>query len=239
MIALQPPLDPGAEEARRWLIEELARPEYDTSPSLLERLITWIIDLFDRIDGAGPPGLYVLLAVLAVAALVVVGLVVAGPVRRGRGRAARVGMRESDDERSAAQLRAAAEAAAAQEAWNVAVVERFRAVIRSLEERLIIEPATGSTAQEAAHAASDRLPAQALGLHHGAVIFDRVLYGHHSATRDDDQEMRALDLRVGTARASVPRAGVADGGVAGVAGFAGTGVPDADVSQDNAVAVVP
>lgn len=66
-LAADVPVQPGADEARRWLVEELAKPEYRTDPSLLQRFLDWLADLFDGatgIDLGGP----------ATAALVVAGV---------------------------------------------------------------------------------------------------------------------------------------------------------------------
>lgn len=55
-----------------------------------------------------------------------------------------------DRPRSAAEHRATAEAQAAQGHWNQAVQERMRAVVRSLEERALLDVRPGRTADEAA-----------------------------------------------------------------------------------------
>jgi hypothetical protein len=207
------PVDPDAPTARRWLLEELARPEYSQRPSLLQRLWEWFLGLFDGIPALDAPPLPVLVGVLvALALLVGVALWVAGPVRLARRRARSAAVVAHDDDRTAAQMRAAADAAAERGDWTLAVAERFRAVVRHLEERVVIDPRPGRTAQEAAAAAGDRLPELAAGLHDGASLFDDVVYGELPAGPPDDARMRDLDARARAARAAVPAAAPTSGG---------------------------
>ena len=54
-----------------------------------------------------------------------------------------------DDKRDASMLTLSANKAAAAGDWVSAVVDRFRAIIRSLDERALLEDYPGMTAQEA------------------------------------------------------------------------------------------
>ena len=98
------------------------------------------------------------------------------------------------DDRDADTLTRAADAAAVQADFATAVVERFRAIIRSLDERGIIDEYPGMTALEAA-----TLTHRALGehrvvspLYEAAHLFDAVLYGRVVSTSTQDQQMREL-----------------------------------------------
>ena len=102
------------------------------------------------------------------------------------------------DDRDAAALTQAADEAAERSDFATAVVERFRAIIRSLDERGIIDEYPGMTALEAAS-----LSHQALGehpvvapLYEAAHLFDAVLYGRVVSTRAQDQQMRELAEQV-------------------------------------------
>jgi hypothetical protein len=196
-LPVEVPVDPDRETARRWLLEELSRPEYSTRPSLLERLVDWFLGLFDEVPVLDAPGWQVaLIAVAVTAAVVLVAWWVAGPVRLAR-RAARAStVVLGDDGRTAAQLRAAADDAAARGDWSAAVLDRYRAVVRGLEERVVLDEQPGRTAQEAADAAAARLPGTAADLHRAARLFDDVCYGTLPARPDDDAFLRALDTRV-------------------------------------------
>lgn len=201
------PVVPDRDTAREWLTSELQRPEYAERESLLTRLINWVLERLGEIEwpaaALGGPQLGVLVTVLVVIVLLIAWLV-AGPVRLGRDRAGSAEVLDADDARTAKQMRAAADAAAAAGDWRTATVERFRAVVRSLEERVIIEPRPGRTAQEAAADAGLRLPAQAAGLRSGADLFDGVEYGDRVATAQDDAALRALDAEVTAARPVAP-----------------------------------
>jgi hypothetical protein len=165
-----------------------------------------VLDWLSRIDWPVAPmsGAQLGITVALVAAVVLlIAWLVAGPVRLGRERVRSAEVLDSDDARTAAQMRAAADAAASSGDWRTASVERFRAVVRSLEERVIIEPRPGRTAQEAAADAGVRLPDQAAGLRSGADLFDGVEYGDRVATAADDADLRALDAAVTAARPGV------------------------------------
>ncbi|PFG44034.1 uncharacterized protein DUF4129 [Isoptericola jiangsuensis] len=200
-LAAQVPVDPDRPTATRWLARELSRPEYAQDESLLLRLVEWLEGLFDGIDatavGTGQLAVVVLLVVA-----VVVGLAwwLAGPVRLRRRRAAASIVVHEDDPRTAAQMRAAADAAAVRDDWTTAVLERFRAVVRELEERVVLDELPGRTAVEAARQAGDRLPDLAGSLRAAATLFDGVCYGHLPASAADDAVLRRLDAQVQESR---------------------------------------
>ncbi|SCD29960.1 protein of unknown function [Streptomyces sp. di188] len=98
-----------------------------------------------------------------------------------------------DRPRSAAEHRAAAEAHATQGHWNQAVQERMRAVVRALEERALLDPRPGRTADEAAAEAGRALPSHSDRLRTAAHDFDDVTYGGRTATEDTYRGLAALD----------------------------------------------
>jgi hypothetical protein len=195
------PVVPDAETAREWAVRELADPVYHEGPSLLQRFLDWVGSLFDGAPtGLGlPPALVGGLLVVVVGLVVGVALWVAGPVRAGRRAPASVVVL-GDDTRSADDLRAAADAAAARGDWSTAVLERFRAVVRSLEERALLDDRPGRTAHEAAEAAGARLPARTAELRRAARLFDDVCYGHVAVDADADAWLRTVDADVTASR---------------------------------------
>ena len=104
------------------------------------------------------------------------------------------------DDRDAATLTRAADEAAERSDFATAVVERFRAIIRSLDERGIIDEYPGMTALEAAALAHRALGTHPVvtPLHEAAHLFDAVLYGHVVSTRSQDRQMRELAAQVVT-----------------------------------------
>lgn len=199
----------GRDAAREAARRELANPAYHRDdPSLVERALSAVGRLLARllqVASQSSPGGYLGLLVLL---LVLVALATA--VRLRVGPLARTGSEATlflGAPRSAADHRRAADAAAASENWTEAVVERFRAVVRSLEERGLIDPRPGATAAEAAADGGQALPSQAAGLAAAARTFSDVRYGGRAATRSAEQTLRLLDAEISSARAvSTPAA---------------------------------
>lgn len=198
-----PPVEPGRDEAREAAERELAEPAYHADdPSLVEQGVQWVIDrldeLLERAEGVAPGG-YAGLAMLGV--LLVVAVVV---VRLRLGRIGRVARAEpalfDAGPRTAGDHRRAADAHADRGEWAAAVRERLRAVVRGLEERSLLDPRPGRTADEAAVEAGRVLPACAAGLRTAARTFDEVWYGGRPATAAMDAELRAVDDAVRAAR---------------------------------------
>jgi len=195
------PVVPDAETARRWATDELTDPVYHEGQSVLSRFLEWLGSLFDGAD-LGVDLSPVLLAgavVLVLAVVLVIAFWLTGPVRATRR------TRESvvvlgDDARTADALRAAADAAAARGDWAVAVLERFRAVVRSLEERALLDERPGRTAHEAAEAAAARLPARTEELRRAARLFDDVCYGQVAVDGAADARLRSLDADLAATR---------------------------------------
>ncbi|MCX4666824.1 DUF4129 domain-containing protein [Streptomyces sp. NBC_01381] len=186
------PRGPAREGAER----ELSKPMYhENDPSLLQRALNrfwdWVDDLFTAASGATPGGGFGLLVIV----LAVLAVVAALWWRLGTPRRAPTSSPALFDDRprSAAEHRAAAEAHAAQGHWNQAVQERMRAIVRSLEERALLDPRPGRTADEAAAEASLTLPAHTARLRTAAQEFDDVTYGGRTATEAAYALMSDLD----------------------------------------------
>lgn len=199
------PVQPDAEEARRWAAEELARSVYDTEPGLLERAWEWFVRQLERLLGfeaAAPPNLVPVLVVVGAAVLLAVALYLAGPVRRRRGAAAARGSHTvfDDLDASSTELTRRADAAARRGDWDTAVLMRFRAIVRSLDERTILDDRPGLTAHEASSGAAARLPSCAPGLLRAGRLFDAVCYGSVRARAEQDARLRELAAAVAAAR---------------------------------------
>ncbi|MFF1835850.1 DUF4129 domain-containing protein [Streptomyces sp. NPDC058231] len=198
-IPVGTPRDPAREAAKH----ELSKPMYhEHDPNLLQRgldrLWEWLDDLFATASDAapgGPVGLIVLV-------LVAIGLAVALRWRLGTPqRSPRPpGTLFDDSPRGAAEHRTAAEAHAAAQRWNDAVQERMRAIVRSLEERALLDPRPGRTADEAAAEAGRSLPGHAIPLRAAAREFDGITYGGRNADRQAYLTLRELDLDLESAK---------------------------------------
>lgn len=198
------PVEPDADTARRWATEELARGIYTERTGLLDRFVTWLLERLDALSELSVSDAGWVLptaAVVVTAAAVVIGLVVGPPARRRRAAAGRRAVLD-DEDRSAEQLRSSADESAAAGDFAAAVLDRFRAIIRSLADRALIEERPGLTAHEAAEEAAQRLPGLEADLLAASVVFDRVCYGRRTAEAGDVARMRALDETVAATRPS-------------------------------------
>jgi hypothetical protein len=186
------PRDPAREAARRELSK---RVYHEDDPGLFERALNafwdWLDKVFDAAASATPGGAVGLIVIVLVV-LAVLGALwwrLGTPRREPASSAALF----DDRPRSAAEHRATADAHAAQGHWNQAVQERMRAVVRSLEERALLDPRPGRTADEAAAEAGRALPTHTDRLRDAAHDFDDVTYGGRTATPDSYQRIADLD----------------------------------------------
>lgn len=204
------PVVPDADTAREWAEAELSRAVYHEQPSLLSRALDWLMEriaaFWDAFSGADP-GASGLLLVGILVAVIAVALLVAGPLRRSR--SARPSTEVfAEDARSAAELSASADALAAAGRWNEAVLDRFRAILRSLVERAVLEERPGLTADEASAEAGAALPTCAADLRLASRLFDDVCYGDRQAERADDEWLREVAAAVRDARRTRATRGV-------------------------------
>lgn len=198
-----PPVTTPREPAREAAEHELSKRLYhQNDPSLLDRALDrfwdWVGGLFDRASGAAPGGAVGLLVILALVVLVIAALW----WRLGSPRRATsdTGTLFDDGIRSAADHRKAADAHAAAGRWTEAVQERMRAVVRSLEERTLLDPRPGRTADEAAAEAAVSLPDHTADLRAAARAFDDVTYGGRTGDPETYDRLRALDLTLDRAK---------------------------------------
>lgn len=101
---------------------------------------------------------------------------------------------------TATQLRAEAARLGQTGAWTQAVIQLFRALIRSLGERGVIDESPGMTAHEAAGRGGERLPAFRAALDDAASTFDGLAYGTWTGTRAQYERLVELDAQVARAR---------------------------------------
>lgn len=186
------PRDPAREAARRELSK---RMYHENDPGLVQRALNafwdWVDKLFGAASAATPGGtLGLVVIVLALVAVVAALWWRLGTPHRTPASSATL---FDDRPRSAAEHRAAAEAHATQGHWNQAVQERMRAIVRSLEERALLDPRPGRTADEAAAEASRALPSHTDRLRAAARDFDDITYGGRSGDPRAYQRLTELD----------------------------------------------
>lgn len=197
------PLVPEPGAAREAAQAELSKPAYAAQePSLLQRVSEWvwdrISDLLGRTSGNGPGGAVATVIVIALLVLAAVALWVRlGP--RGAARSASGGL-FAETELTAAEHHAAADAALGAGDLETAVFERFRALVRGSEERGLLVPRPGRTAEEVASDLAELLPDVASAVHASARAFGEVRYGGRTATEAHHTTIATADGAVANAR---------------------------------------
>ena len=192
--------------ARRGILarEELSRQVYrEAAPDPISAALQWLArrieDLLRAASGVSPGGGWGLLVIVVLLVVVVIA------VRRRFGPLARTtavpGAVLGVTEHTATEHRRLAAEHAAAGRYDDAVRERMRAIVRSLEERTLLEPRRGRTAGDAAREGGRALPAAAGALHDAARRFDETVYGGRPADADTAERMRAADDEVAATRA--------------------------------------
>ncbi|MFE0380462.1 DUF4129 domain-containing protein [Streptomyces inhibens] len=191
-IPVRTPRLPAREAAER----ELSDPRYHQhDPNPLQRALDWlwerVDELFRAASGATPGGWIGLLAIAAFVLLLAVALRLRlGAVRRTPTTG---GALFADAPRTAAEHRSAADRHAAEGRWNQAIQDRMRALVLALEERALLTPGPGRTADEAATEAGQTLPRYADQLRTAARTFDDVTYGGRAGTEQAYTLLAHLD----------------------------------------------
>ena len=199
-----PVVDPDVPEARQWILDELAKPEYQQAkPNLLDQIaqafLDWISSLQVDGDGGVPGGWTAVLVALAIVA-VVVAFIVFGVPRLNRRSAASATLFGEEDDRTAALIRKAAECAANEGDYTLAVAEMFRAIARGLAERTVLTVSPGTTARDFGRRAGAAFPALRSRLGDAAAAFDSVRYLDETGTRAQYDSIAALESDVRAAK---------------------------------------
>ena len=195
------PVDPDAAQAQQWLINELAKPQYRAAqPTWFDRLSSAFWDWLKSLrlgDGIGAQGPILIVAAIVIVAALVTAFFIFGPPRFNRRSGVSVALFGGDDNRTAADLRRAAEDAAARGDWTVAIEEMFRSIARGLAERTILTVSPGTTARDFAVRAGAAMPTFADRLRAVAVVFDGVRYLDRVGTEEASRACALLerDLR--------------------------------------------
>jgi len=193
------PLVPDPDQARQWVEQELADPTYaQAQPTPIDRAARAVADAVARLfQGEGGDAWGPVIAVAAVVVLIVVvavALVVWGRPRRVSRSARESAAVFGDDRgRTASELRAEAERAAAAGEWDAAIAARLRALARDLDDRGVVETPPGATVQAFARRAAAVFPAQTDVLAASAALFDDVRYLRRPGTEAGYRRLCALD----------------------------------------------
>ncbi len=192
----------GRVPAQRLARQEIAR--LNKLP-LWERIILDISRLLGGGQNSLPRGWFGLIAfAILLVVLIVVVLTWAKPAAERRARSGGV---LGGKAMTAAEYRAKAQRLAGAGDYGGAIVEGVRAIAAEFEERGILVPRAGRTANEVAAEAGAELPALASELSTATLLFDDVHYGGLAGTaagyelvsRVDDQARTASPAKAGSA----------------------------------------
>jgi len=188
----------GRRDGQRLARNELSKSIYHPQPSLAQRAAHFVMDWLGRLFRAtqGLPGGWWGFVVLIALAVLLVAVVLArtGPVARVRRRRAEPGA--TSEARTAREHREAAARLAGAGDYAAAICERVRAIAAELDERGVLAPRIGRTADEFAAEAGRALPPHAAGLLAAARLFDEVRYGRRPGTRLGYERVTELDTRI-------------------------------------------
>jgi hypothetical protein len=209
----------GRAAGQRLARAELSKAIYHPHEPLIQRILNGVGDLLNDLSRAGqafPGGWWAAVALAALlATIITVTLSRTGPLARSRRAAGQ--LMAGSGTLSAADHRLRAGRLAAAGDFAGAVAERVRAIARELDERAVLTPRAGRTANEMAEEAAAALPAETAALRHAALIFDDICYGGRPGTQEGYAQVRELDTRI-SAAAPKPGASLAGAG-------AGAGMP--------------
>ncbi len=214
------PVDPDDEQARRWLEDELGRGDesYEPAeaPGWWQDFLAWIDSLLSGLQAPETPTpafetgqtVGIVIGIILVVALLVVAFAIFGLPRLRKRSKVTGDLFGEDDDRSALQLRTAAQQAADAGDFTSAVIELFRSLARDLAERGIVVTFPGTTARDFGRRTGLVFPPMADRLAEAAVVFDDLRYLGGVGTLDEWRRMSALDAELRAARR--PRVRAAD-----------------------------
>jgi len=97
--------------------------------------------------------------------------------------------------------------------WPLAIEERFRAIVRGLVDRDLVQVHPGTTARGFADAATPRFPEFAAELRAAAAGFEGVRYLGRAGDAADYERATALEVRLSQARSEADAPAAASPGV--------------------------
>jgi hypothetical protein len=199
VIGSEAPVEPERDEARRWAVEELSKQHYlQAQPNWLEERWQEFLDWLHGLNGEGQGwGNDVGLPLIGAVAVVLIALAIILVRPRLNARRKEAGNIFDDEPSvSAETYRQRAAAASARQDWATAVVEHFRAIVRSAEDRAVIDAQPGRTADEVARQLGVAFSEASSELVSAAWLFDSVRYGKAKASAGEYASLQALDKRL-------------------------------------------
>ena len=202
-------LDPGNDEARTWLRDELAKAAYRDTRDPLQRAMDalgeWVSALLSGARAPSDPLPTVVAVVIALALVALVAYTLRFVRRTERGSRGAHEAVLGDERLTAAQFRARAQEAQAAGRYGDCVLDAVRAIAGGAVERTLLEDAPSLTAHEIAARLGTSFPAAARDLREAADRFDAVAYGDQDASRADAERLLTLERTVAATRPFRPQ----------------------------------
>ena len=197
-------LDPGNEEARRWLEDELSSAVYREHNDPIQRLLDAIERFIDALLRADPSTAGALPSVVAGAVTAVVVALLLLSLRYVRRDGRHVGADAAavlgGERLTASRFRERSALALREGRYAAAVVAAMRAIAQGASERTLLDEAPSLTAHEIALRLREPFPDHGDDLHWAADLFDEVAYGRHEPARAHAERIVALDTALAAAR---------------------------------------
>lgn len=198
------PVDPDRPDARQQLEDELAKPEYQQAkPTWFDEMLGNIAEWFNSLTVArsdGPPTIGIVIVAVVILGLLLIAFLIFGLPRINRRSSVTGALFGEDDARTAAQMRTAAEAAAATGDYSTAIAEMFRSIARGLAERTVLTTSPGTTAHDFATRAGLAFPPFADELIATADAFDGVRYLERKGTQSQFERAQGLERQLRSAK---------------------------------------
>lgn len=180
--------------------QRLARHEL-AEMSIWQRIWQWLTRLPGAAGTVVPGGWFGLVA-LAILAVLTITVIIFW-VRPARTRRPAAESRLGGAPMTARDYRRAAERRAASGDYAGAIVEGVRAIAAELDERGVLPPNPGRTADELAFEAGRELPELAADLQAATRLFDDIRYGDRAGSLAGYQLVSRVDKEIRAARAAV------------------------------------
>ncbi|MFD7154669.1 DUF4129 domain-containing protein [Kribbella sp. NPDC059898] len=207
LFPLEPPVDVDRDQAAREAAEELSKSTYRDSSSLISKalgkVVDWIKDLLDSLNGTSPNGHAGLAVLICLLLLVVVVVLWRAGVLRTSKKVKSQAVFDTARPQTAAEYRAQAEREAAAGDLALAIRSRFRACVAELTERTVLDERAGRTAYEVVTDAAKAAPVLRDVLQPAAQVFTEVVYGNRPGTPERYAAVVTADNAARTARVAV------------------------------------
>jgi Domain of unknown function (DUF4129) len=190
----------GRRAAQQLAHRELSKAVYQ--PSVYQQFLAWLSRRLGQVNATVPGGWWALVALVVVVVLVIA--VVIFWIRPARTRRGSAGALLTGKPLSARDHRRSAERSAAVGDFSAAIIERTRAIAVELEERGVLPPRPGRTADELAAEAGQAMPEFGRELAAVALLFDEVMYGGRDGTQPGYLQASELDVGLQRARPAGP-----------------------------------